>query len=138
LPRGTAEGALAGAGRAWELAGRVWELAGGAWELAGGAWELAGGCGAEAGARPPQPAPASDSAAASTAGTTTVRILVMPAQPTRPRVRPQGEPTVLGWRNNRRMPERREVPRAVAASAPGIFAVLTDPVGTLPSTAREC
>jgi hypothetical protein len=36
------------------------------------------------------------------------------------------------------MPERLEVQRAVAASAGEIFAVLTDPGGTLPSTAPAC
>jgi hypothetical protein len=68
LGRGTADGALAGAGRVCEPAGRV--------------GELAGRCGDAAG--PPQLAQASASTAASTAGTTTARILVMPAQPTRP------------------------------------------------------
>ena len=63
LPYGTADGAAAGAGRVNESAGRG---------------------GDAAGARPPQPTPASTSAAVSTAGTTTARILVMAAEPTRP------------------------------------------------------
>src|SRR6266571_2666923 len=81
LRYGTADGAAAGGGRASEPAGR---------------------CGDAAGARPPQPAPASASAAVSTAGTTTARILVMPAEPTRPGDWPPGEPgqyrvAVLAW-----------------------------------------
>src|SRR6185437_16263309 len=68
--RGAADGGLADVGCLCELAER--------------AGEPAGRCGDEAGACPPQPVPASDSTAASTAGTTTWRILVMPAQPTHP------------------------------------------------------
>ncbi len=43
----------------------------------------------------------------------------------RGRGRPRGRPGC----DNRRMPERLEVQRAVAASAGEIFAVLTDPQG---------
>lgn len=50
--------------------------------------ELAGGCEDAAGARPPQPAPARATAAASTVGTATARILVMPAEPTGPATGP--------------------------------------------------
>src|SRR5215470_8845412 len=69
----------------------------------GAGWaELAGGGGNSLGALPPQPAPASTSVAASTAGATAARILPTPAEPTR-------NPAARG--RHRRRPGNRVRPR---------------------------